>query len=163
MIEFENCSKTYVIISSDSCLTGCCGFWNDCYFHTEFPETILEQGLHIGDLEIISIMVCLKLWGRYLKYLRIVVLVIVKVCARLFTPGNPGLRYCKILLEKFVLAATHEFELKAQHLHSEDNGIADILSRWHLDASYGSNFKDLTEGYNLKEFRLTEDLFSIGK
>ena len=73
MIEFENCSKTYVVISSDSCLTDCGGYWNGCFFHTEFPETILEQGLHIGALEIISILVCLKLWGRYFKVLRIVV------------------------------------------------------------------------------------------
>ena len=97
MIAFENCSKTYVIISLNSCLTGCGGFWNGCYFHAEFPETILEQGLHIGALEIISILVCLKLWGRYLKDLRIVVLVVMKVCVRLLTLGNPGLRYCKIL------------------------------------------------------------------
>ena len=67
MMEFENWSKPDAIFSSDSCLTGCGGFWNGCYFHAEFPEIILEQSLHIGALEIISIMVCLKLWGRYFK------------------------------------------------------------------------------------------------
>ena len=73
MMEFENWSKPDAIFSWDSCLTGCGGFWNGCYFHAEFPEIILEQSLHIGALEIISIMVCLKLWGRYFKGLRIVV------------------------------------------------------------------------------------------
>ena len=48
MMEFENWSKPDAIFSSDSCLTGCGGFWNGCYFHAEFPERILEQILHVN-------------------------------------------------------------------------------------------------------------------
>ena len=67
MTEYENWSKPDSIFSSDSCLTGSGDFWNGCYLHAQFPESILRKWLHIGILEILSIIICLKVWGNTLK------------------------------------------------------------------------------------------------
>ena len=53
-MEYENWSKPDSIFSSDSCLTGSGGFWNGCYFHAQFPESIIRKCLHIGILEILG-------------------------------------------------------------------------------------------------------------
>ena len=73
MMEYENWSTPDSIFSSDSCLSGCGGFWNGCYFHATFPESIMKQGFHISVLEILSIIICLKLWGKHFKGQRIIV------------------------------------------------------------------------------------------
>ena len=37
-----------------------------------FPENILNQNLHITALVVLSIILCLRLWGQFFKGLRIV-------------------------------------------------------------------------------------------
>ena len=60
LMEYENWSKPGAIFSSDRSLTACGGFWKGCYFHAEFPESILRHEFHISALEIFSIIICLK-------------------------------------------------------------------------------------------------------
>ena len=43
------------------------------YFHSEFPEHIKRKELDIGMLELITVIVALKLWGKYFRGKRIVV------------------------------------------------------------------------------------------
>ena len=59
-MEYKNWSKPGAIFSSDSSLTACGGFWKGCYFHAEFPESILRHEFHISALEIFLIIICLK-------------------------------------------------------------------------------------------------------
>jgi hypothetical protein len=53
--------------SSDACLTGCGGWFKCNFFHTVFPEFILDATLHINCLELLSIIVCLKMWHYTLE------------------------------------------------------------------------------------------------
>ena len=77
MMELENWSNPDAIFRSDSCSTGCGGFWNDFYFHTKFPDFILNQNFHISVLEMLAIVVSLKLWGSYFKGKRIVIFCVI--------------------------------------------------------------------------------------
>ena len=153
MVECEKWSEPDAIFPSDSSLTGCGGIWNGCYFHAEFPESIIKQKFHISVLEILSIIICLKLWGKNFKRQRIVVFC---DCQNVCQIINSGKSRSEILQDSFreicYLAACNEFELRAQHLSSKENRISDISSRWHLDNLNRSRFKDLTEGHNLQEF-----------
>ena len=65
------------------------------------------------------------------------------------------------LREVCYLAACFEFEIRAQHLSSAENRISDILSRFHLDQKNESKFMELTEGYDLQQFAVSEELFHL--
>ena len=58
MMSGEAWSGADEVFSSDSCLTGCGGFWKGKYFHSIFPEFILKQKMHIAGLEMLSLVVC---------------------------------------------------------------------------------------------------------
>jgi hypothetical protein len=62
------------VFSTDSCLSGCGGYFEGSYFHTQFPPHILEQDLHINQLELLTVVVALKLWGRHWRGNRIRIL-----------------------------------------------------------------------------------------
>lgn len=160
LMEYEHWSAPDGIFSSDSSLTGCGGFWNGCYFHTKFPDRIMKKGFHISVLEILSIIICLKLWGKHFKGQKIVVFCDNQSVCQII---NSGKSRCEILQDSLreicYLAACNEFELRAQHLLSEENRISDILSRWDLDVPNRNRFWELTEGYSLKEFSVSENLF----
>ena len=130
-IDLENWSKPDSIFLSDSSLTGIGGFWNGCYFHAQFPESIIRKCLHIGVLEILSIIICLKLWGKYFKGQRIVVFCDNLNVCHLLNHGNSRSEILQDSLREICyLAACNEFELRAQHLSSEENRISDVLSRY---------------------------------
>ena len=162
LLEFENWSEPDAICSSDSCLTGCGGFWKGCYFHREFPDNILDKKFHISVLEMLAIIILLRLWGHYFKGQRIVIFCDnLSVCQILSSGKSKSEPLQDCLREICYLAACNQFEIKTQHLASDENRISDILSRWHLDKSKEREFKKLTEGYNLHEFEVSENLFEF--
>ena len=59
------------MFSSDSCLSGCGGFWQGNYFHPVFPDFIQNRKFNINVLEMLSIFICLNLWGKCFKGERI--------------------------------------------------------------------------------------------
>ena len=59
------------IFSSDSCLSACGGFWQGNYFHSVFPDFIINKNWNINVLELLSIVICMKLWDKYFKGKRI--------------------------------------------------------------------------------------------
>ena len=60
-----------MVVASDCCLTGCGGFSAGRYFHTKFPRSIQQLGLHISALELLSLVVCVKLWGPSFRGLKL--------------------------------------------------------------------------------------------
>lgn len=162
MMEYENWSKPDAIFSSDSCLTGCGGFWNGFYFHTQFPAEILEKHFHISVLEMLAVIIALKLWGARFKGLRIVIYCDNKSVCDIISSGksrSEPLQDC--LREICYLASIHQFEIKAQHLTSEQNRISDLLSRWHLDKTNETKFKELTEDYSTHKFDVRDYFFNF--
>jgi hypothetical protein len=63
MMSVEEWSKPDEILASDACLVGAGGWYNGNYFHCNFPDFIQNQGLHINALELLTVIVCMKLWG----------------------------------------------------------------------------------------------------
>lgn len=162
LMSLGNWSSPDAIFSSDACLEACGGFWNGHFFHSRFPEHILRQRLHIGALEMLSLVLCLHLWGQHLQHMKIVVLCDNQsVCVTLNTGKArcPWLQSC--LREISYYAAINEFEIRAQHLSSEENRIADHLSRWHAGEKHELNFRSLTKGFNLTEWIVNEADFVL--
>ena len=93
MMLYEEWSSPDAVFSSDSCLQGCGGFWKGAFFHSQFSREILEKNLHITALEVLSILVCLRLWGKNFKGQRI--LVTTWLPASLSTLVGQGVKSCR--------------------------------------------------------------------
>jgi len=66
-----------------------------------------------------------------------------------------------LLRDIWYLAASHDFELRAVHLPGEENRTADLLSRWHLDSSFGARFQQLPVFASLSSVSVLHDFFTV--
>ena len=62
MMDFEEWSEPDQLCATDACLVGAGTFADSC-FHCEFPDFIRKENLHINNLELLTIVVAVKLWG----------------------------------------------------------------------------------------------------
>ena len=102
-------------MASDACLTGCGGICNGFFFHSTFPEFILEQNLHINALELLSVIVCLKLWAK--KGQKICIQCDNTVSDFVINQGRTRSRFLQACLREICfICAVRECELKAVHI-----------------------------------------------
>ena len=162
MMIYEEWCQPDFIFSSDACLSGCGGFWQGNYFHSIFPEFILRKKLNINILEMLSIIICLKIWGKYFKGKRIQIFCDNEAVCQVISSGRARCELLQSGLREIAfLTATLEFEIKTVHLDSKSNRISDFLSRYHLSPSYETQFMQLTSQYNLNEYNISADLFTF--
>ena len=162
MMLTEEWSEPDEIFSSVSLLQGCGGFWQGKFFHVEFPQSILVQNYHITILEMFAVVLAARLWSKFFKGKRIQVFCDnLAVCSVI----NTGRSKCTILQaclrELTFLTAMAECEIRAVHLESQSNRIADHLSRWSLDDFHKQQFFLLTNQFHLQEFVITDNMFQF--
>jgi hypothetical protein len=130
-----------VVFSTDACLTGCGGVSQTEYFHTVFPDHIQSRFVDIHRLEALAILVALRLWGTQWTGLRIQVFCDNQAVVSALSSGkvkDPLLAAC--LRDIWYIAAMNDFEIRAVYLTSEENRIADLLSRWHMGDQFREQF-----------------------
>ena len=151
------------LFSCDACLTGCGGFFNDSFFHTEFPAFICDMHLHISALELLTIVVALKLWGAQLHGKRLLIGCDNLAACIVINSGKSRCKFMQSCLREICYwAAIYEFQIKAQHLEGTSNRLADCLSRWHLDPLHKSEFIRLTEEFDgLQDLEVADSLFNF--
>ncbi|CAG2202644.1 unnamed protein product [Mytilus edulis] len=130
------------------------------FFHVEFPDAIVNEQLHINALEMLTVVVCLKLWGTKLRGKRIIIKCDNQVTVTVINTGrsrNQFLQSC--LREICFVAAINEFELRAVHIAGVDNRLADMLSRWHLHNEF--SVKLLLKGIAREKQHLPKQALAI--
>ena len=127
IIPYSHWSNPDSVFSSDACITGCGAYFRGHYFHAEFPKSIQELQLHIIALELLSITVACKIWGKHLRGNKILVF-----CDNTtsVTVLNSGRTKDEFLLEICYITSLCEFSVKAKHIEGTYNRTADLLSRW---------------------------------
>ena len=63
------------LFPTDACLTGCGAVCDGEFFHCRFPDEILQQRLHINQLELLTVVVAVKIWHSKLQRLTLELLV----------------------------------------------------------------------------------------
>ena len=148
------------VFASDSCLTGCGGHTSSDYFHSTFPDSILEQELPIHCLEMLAVLLSLRLWAATFSTYRILIYCDNMPTVEALCSGRSRDSFmCSCLRDICFLASMHDFEISAVHLPGVDNRLADCLSRWHLSSQYSSTFFALTAEKDMFEWGVTDDLF----
>ena len=160
MIPEPNWSAPDAVISSDACLEGGGGWFEGKYFHVRFPLFLKEAKVHINGLELITLIVALKVWGKYLKRKKVTMLcdnLSSVVVTQTGKARDPFLQAC--LRELLFVQAKGEFEVRVQHIRSAENRISDLLSRWYLNDSYRREFFQRLGDEKLEETFVFEGLF----
>ncbi|CAC5359467.1 unnamed protein product [Mytilus coruscus] len=136
MMLIEEWSKPDEIFSSDAYMTDCVGMFKEHFFQVEFPDSIVNEQLHINALEMLTVVVqkvCLKLWGAKFKGKRNIIKCDNRVTVTVINTEksrNQFLQSC--LCEICFVAPINEFKLKAVHIAGVDNRLADMLSRMYI-------------------------------
>ena len=162
MMALENWSLPDEVFATDACLTGCGGWFCERqeFFHSRFPEWVLQANLSINALELLTVMVAVKVWGRHWRGKRIVIHCDNEVSVMVLNTGrarNEFLQSC--LREIEFTAARFEFELRANHIAGIENRIPDALSRWHEGERYKDQFRANVKGMEVAEVFVYEGLF----
>ena len=129
IMDLEEWSKPDESLASDSCLVGCGAFFNGRFFHTQFPEFVKKQNLHINALELLTVVVTLKVWGYLIKGKKMIIYCDNSASCKVLNTGfsqDPFLQSC---LREIFYAAINEFQIRARDISSGDNRIPDYLSR----------------------------------
>ena len=147
-------------MASDACLEGCGSWFNGKFFHTTFPQFIVDMNFHINALELITIVVAVKLWGAFLKGKKLVVNTDSSVSCQVLNSGFSRDHFLQSCLREICFyAALHEFQIKANFIQGVSNRIPDWLSRWHLKPSYKSMFYESVKNEKLEEYFVDTSLF----
>jgi hypothetical protein len=162
MMAIEEWSEPDEVFACDACLVGAGGWCNGQYFHCSFPEFIQQDSLHINALELLTVIVCVKLWGSQWKGQRIVVACDNLVSVDVINSGRARDRFLlKCLRELLFLAASFEFEIRARHIPGVTNRIPDLLSRFKLNPRCQKKFFELTEHVQKSECLVSDELFKF--
>jgi hypothetical protein len=160
MMMLEEWSVPDEVFSCDACLSGCGGWMDGTFFHCRFPDFILQAKLHINCLELLTVMVCVKLWGAQFSGKRIRVLCDNLVSVTALNSGairNSFMQSC--LREICFSAATFEFDIRGCHIEGALNRVPDLLSRWELDDSFSRQFMAEVGHLNLVEVSVEDSIF----
>jgi hypothetical protein len=111
----------------------------------------------------LTVVVSLKLWSQELKGKRVVIFCDNQAVCIVINSGKAKsvfLQQC--LREICFIAAVNEFQIRAEHLSSNNNRISDCLSRWDLDLMYRREFFDQVSHISpLVDVIVYEDLFKL--
>lgn len=149
-----------VEIMSDSSLKACGGWHNAEYFHCRFPEQIMQDTHHISQRELVTVVLCLRLWGKNIAGKKIYFHCDNQASVKCVNSGktrDPFMQKC--LREITFLAATGSFEIKMSFVSMQDNAIPDALSRWYDGAKYRRIFRRLIRGIKTKQRRILDSHF----
>jgi hypothetical protein len=160
MMSWEDWSSPDMVVASDSCLVGCGGFCQGKYFHACFPEFVQSMGLHISALELLSIVVCIKLWGANWRGLKLQILCDNVAAVTVLNTGRSHDAFMQdCLREVCFYAAMWEFELRSVHLPGVQNRIPDLLSRWELEPRCRGEFFEASKAFDLVEYSVCPVMF----
>ena len=149
-------------VASDACLTGCGALIDGEFFHCIFPEEFLSPEFTINDLELLTVIVALKVWGRRFKGKRVHMW-----CDNLSTvctlqSGRSRSKFFQSCHRELAfLQGLYDFSLKFSHIPGKDNRDADLLSRFHLSPAFPQEFYERFAGKEMKEIYVWPGLFSF--
>ena len=119
----------------------------------------MEQELDINSLELLTVIVALKLWGNFLRGLKLQIWCDNIVSVTVVNSGRSRHEFLNSCLREIsFLCARYQLEVRCVHIRGVDNRASDRLSRWHLDTSYQRQFFAYAAEF-MTENRVTDGMF----
>lgn len=135
-------------IEVDSCLSGCGGICGKLYYHSQFPDYIMELNLNICQKEMLNILVAVRLFASTWQ----------DMCVQLFSDNsvsvavlNSGRSRDSYLLacarQVWFICAKQNITLLVGHKAGVDLHEADCLSREHLSVYFENKVKEIANSH----------------
>ena len=140
LIETGIWSEPDSLCAGDACLTGGGAFTELEYFSISFPDIFEDVPIHI--LEFIVLIISCKVWGPQWGRLCISVYCDNESVVQTITnqkPKDEKLQSC--LRELLFLESKYSFRIRAIHISTKKNHVADYISRVHDDTFIQEYFK----------------------
>ena len=104
------------------------------YFHTLFPQFIVQQAHIIAHFELLAFIVALKAWPHLVSNTKFVACLDNVVAVLAINTGHSKDSFKNAgLWEIAFLLALHNFKVWACHILGVTNTIPDLLSHWDLE------------------------------
>lgn len=105
------------------------GIWDDIT-----KDMLSDRVISIQFLELFAIAISLEIWGFLIANKRVEGYCDNQAVVHMVNNGTSGCRYCMILIRRITLMAMkHNFRLLLKFVKTDENGIADSLSRLDFD------------------------------
>ena len=147
--------------SCDACTArGCGAICLGEYFHEVFPDFIMVNDPPISHLDLLTVVVCMKLWQEILKGKVVTIYSDSETAVKAITNKRSQIHFMQACLRELcVCLALSNITLVAEHVAGKKNILADNLSRWHLKPHYSEQFHILTRDRSLIECKVDQELF----
>ena len=153
-------SEPDTVFATDACLTGCGGVCGDEYFQSEFPAAISQSALHISALEMLTVILAVKVWGRRLERAKIRLFCDNEATVQVINSGKTRDVFMQCCLREICyLTAEAQCVVRAVHLPGVQNRLPDLLSRWSLSPKAQDEFRELTSHRDMTNIIIHEHLF----
>ena len=160
MMDLEDWRKPDQLCSTDTCLIGAGATFAENYFHCNFPDFIREQQLHINNLELLTIVVAVKVWGHLLTGKKLVIKRDNKSSILVLNSGSSCDSFSQSCLREICFfSAIHHFEIPAVFIAGSENRIPDFLSRWNLNQKYRELFYTAVGNKSMQQVPVPDNLF----
>ena len=118
-------------MSMDASMSGAGGMSGHKYYRVSFPIQILTEKTKIHHLELWTVILAVRVWGRNMTGKIIRIKSDNEAVTQIINTGrSKDLLLQKLLRELTWWLSIHQFRIKSMHLMGKDNRIPDILSRW---------------------------------
>lgn len=155
-------SSPDAIFATDSCLTGCGGVNATSFFHSPYPQSILDLNLPIHCLELLAVTVAVKLWGSSYGGMKVQIYCDNSAVVSVLNSSKTKDQFLASCLRKlWFYVSFYEFEIRAVHLSGTDNRLPDLLSRWHINNDFSNLFYKANNDLKLVESFVTDSIFSF--
>ena len=121
-------------------------------------QHILQQRLHINQLELLAVLVAVKTWHSKLQGLTLELLADNEATVHAINnqrSKDPFMQNC--LRELWLCLAIYNVSLHARYVESSSNYFADALSRFHLGASSAARVASIAAGF--RKIALSDSIF----
>ncbi|XP_077865642.1 uncharacterized protein LOC144352590 [Saccoglossus kowalevskii] len=143
------------------CLSGCGGVSVTQFFHSPFPQHIINMGLSINALELLAVVVALKLWFHTWCGLCLQITSDNTTTVALINSHRTHSDFeLSSLREIAYFQARFEFNLWAVHIPGRSN-VADAPSSSHLSGIYKSRVEELESNFGISEVVVPQETFQF--
>ena len=149
------------VIATDACLQGAGGTCGKEYFRFTFPQELKDKVSGINQLEAITVVMALKLWGPSLRGLKFVIRCDNQTTVAVINKGSAHEEFLQACAREIAfLACKYEFEMNAVHIPGVENTLPDWLSRTCIDAKFLHLFRAATDD-SWSELQMNSDCWKF--